>query len=54
MNQVVSHHGRLIEQVSHAKDLETMVTTVTAGVSKLQSSLSRVKAAIKDPYIQVI
>lgn len=74
--QVVSHHGRLIEQVSgcpdagtpqqrtsrlaissgfprccawqvsHAKDLEELVNTVSAGVARLQSSLGSVKVAL--------
>jgi hypothetical protein len=48
--QVVSHHGRLIEQVSHAKDLEVLVDTVTSGVSRLQASLGSVKAKIREPY----
>lgn len=48
--QVVSHHGRLIEQVSHAKDLEVLVDTVTSGVGRLQASLGSVKAKIRDPY----
>jgi len=47
---VVSHHGRLIEQVSHAKDLEVLVDTVTSGVSRLQASLGSVKAKIREPY----
>ena len=34
--QVVSHHGRLIEQVSQAKDLEALTDTVTNGVARLQ------------------
>lgn len=48
--QVVSHHGRLIEQVSHAKDLEELVNTVSAGVARLQSSLGSVKASIREPF----
>jgi len=48
--QVVSHHGRLIEQVSHAKDLEVLVDTVSAGVGRLQASLGSVKAKIREPY----
>ena len=48
--QVVSHHGRLIEQVSHAKDLEVLVDTVTSGVSRLQASLGSVRAKIREPY----
>ena len=34
--QVVSHHGRLIEQVAQAKDLEALTDTVTDGVARLQ------------------
>ena len=48
--QVVSHHGRLIEQVSHAKDLEVLVDTVSSGVGRLQASLGSVKAKIREPY----
>lgn len=40
--QVVSHHDRLIEQVSHAKNLEALVGTVSAGVGNLQESLNKV------------
>lgn len=45
--QVVSHHDRLIEQVSHAKDLEALVGTVSAGVSNLQDSLNKVMKPLK-------
>jgi hypothetical protein len=45
--QVVSHHDRLIEQVSHAKDLEALVGTVSAGVSNLQDSLNKVVKPFK-------
>ena len=51
--QVVSHHDRLIEQVSHAKDLEALVGTVSTGVANLQESLNKVKIAIKEPYLQL-
>lgn len=45
--QVVSHHDRLIEQVSHAKDLEALVGTVSAGVANLQDSLNKVLKAVE-------
>ncbi|EKX33134.1 oligomeric Golgi complex subunit 5 [Guillardia theta CCMP2712] len=48
--QVVSHHGRLIEQVSQAKDLEELVDKVSSGVGRLQGSLGSIKSSIREPF----
>ncbi|KAJ1492749.1 Golgi transport complex subunit 5-domain-containing protein [Baffinella frigidus] len=48
--QVVSHHGRLIEQVAQAKDLEALTDTVTDGVARLQTSLVSVRSSIREPF----